>query len=169
MKTCPHCGSKNMEGADLCDRCQHSLTDMSRPQPGSSVERDLLTESIALLASTPPLTVGPEEPVGEVLKKMVAESIGCVIVVEGDHLLGIFTERDALLKLNVDAARLSDQPISSVMTANPITLAAKDKIAFALHKMNVGGYRHVPILTQGKLTGVISIRDILAYLTRRIV
>ena len=168
MIACPYCGSENTEGSDICGQCQHSLTEMSLPQPGSSVERGLLQDRIESLASMPPLTVGPEDPVGDVLKKMVAKSIGCVIVVEGDHLLGIFTERDALMKLNVDVARMSDQPIRSVMTANPITLAAKDKIAYALHKMDVGGYRHVPILTKGQLTGVISIRDILAYLTQRI-
>ena len=54
------------------------------------------------------------------------------------------------------------------MTADPVTLETSDKIAFALHKMNVGGYRHLPILFDGKLAGVISIRDILRYLTERI-
>jgi CBS domain-containing protein len=168
MIACPYCGSENTEGSDICDRCQHSLTDMSRPRPSSAVERGLLKDRIESLASQPPLTVGPEDSVGGVLKKMVAKSIGCVMVVDGDQLLGIFSERDALMKLNVDAARMADQPIRSVMTANPITLAAKDKIVYALHKMNVGGYRHVPILTKGQLTGVISIRDILAYLTQRL-
>lgn len=168
MIACPYCGSENTEGSDICDQCQHSLTDMSLPQPSSSVEQGLLTDRIESLAPKRPLTVGPEEPVGDVLKKMVAKSIGCVMIVEADKLLGIFSERDALMKLNVEAARLSDQPIASVMTANPITLAAKDKIAYALHKMNVGGYRHVPILTKGQLTGVVSIRDILAYLTQRL-
>jgi CBS domain-containing protein len=127
-----------------------------------------MKDRIVSLEPKPPLTVGPEEPVGKVLKKMVNHSIGCVMIMEGDQLLGIFSERDALMKLNIDALQLADQPIQSVMTANPITLEAKDKIAFALHKMNVGGYRHVPILTQGKLTGVISIRYILAYMTKRL-
>ena len=54
------------------------------------------------------------------------------------------------------------------MTQQPVTLDTNDKIAFALHKMNVGGYRHLPILFEGKLAGVISIRDILRYLTERI-
>jgi CBS domain-containing protein len=43
----------------------------------------------------------------------------------------------------------------------------EDKIAFAIHRMNVGGYRHIPILEDGRPVGVISIRDILAYLTQR--
>ena len=47
-------------------------------------------------------------------------------------------------------------------------LQERTRIAYALHKMNVGGYRHIPILFEGKLAGVISIRDILRYLTERI-
>ena len=168
MIACPYCGSDNTEGSDLCDQCQHSLTDMSHPNPNSLVERGLLKDRIESLNPNQPLTVEPSDLIGAVLKKMVEKSIGCVMIVEGEQLLGIFSERDALMKLNVDAMRMSDQPIQSVMTANPITLEAKDKIAYALHKMNVGGYRHVPILTKGKLTGVISIRDILAYLTQRL-
>jgi CBS domain-containing protein len=54
------------------------------------------------------------------------------------------------------------------MTVNPATLRARDKIAFALHRMNVGGFRHIPILDDDdRLIGVISIRDILRYLTDR--
>jgi CBS domain-containing protein len=54
------------------------------------------------------------------------------------------------------------------MTPGVVTLEAEDRIAYALHKMNVGGYRHIPILFAGRLAGVISIRDILRYLTERI-
>ena len=72
------------------------------------------------------------------------------------------------MKLNTDAPKFVERPISQFMTPDPVTLETNDKIAFALHKMNVGGYRHVPILFDGKLAGVISIRDILRYLTERI-
>ena len=54
------------------------------------------------------------------------------------------------------------------MTHKPETLKATDKIAFALHKMDLGGYRHIPILSEGKVTGVISIRDILRYMTKNV-
>jgi len=110
--------------------------------------------------------LGPS--VGEVLKKMVDKSVGCVIVVDGDQVRGIFTERDALMRLGADVATYVEEPIESLMIPDPITLNARDKIAFALHKMHVGGYRHIPILSEEKLVGVISIRDILNYLTERI-
>jgi CBS domain-containing protein len=167
MITCPFCGSEILEGADICDDCQHSLTDMSIPQPTTPVEKGLMKDRIQTLEPKTPHTVSPETPVGEVLTSMMAESIGCVMIVQGDELLGIFSERDALMKLNAEVAQFAERPISAFMTTDPITLEARDRIAFALHKMHVGGYRHIPIMTKGKLTGVISIRDILGFLTEK--
>ena len=168
MIACPFCGSENLEGADVCDDCQHSLTDLSIPRPSTPVERGLLKDRIEALSPKQPLTVPVGMKVGEVLEKMVTESIGCVMVMQGETLVGIFSEYDALMKLNTDIGQLVDRPISALMTPDPITLEMKDKIAFALHKMHVGGYRHLPILSHEELVGVISIRDILNYLAERI-
>jgi CBS domain-containing protein len=168
MITCPFCGAENLEGADVCDDCQHSLTDLSYPLPSSAVEQGLLNDRIEILHPKRPSTVSPQTSVRDVLLQMTTESIGCVIVVEGNQVRGIFSERDALLRLGADVANFIDRPIETLMTPDPVTLRAEDKIAFALHKMHVGGYRHVPILAEEKLVGVISIRDILFYLAERI-
>jgi CBS domain-containing protein len=168
MIVCPYCQAENIEGADLCVECKGALAEMSVRIPATRVEADLLRDRIERLWPKSPSTVRPDTPAGQVLQKMIDERIGCVMIVEDDQLVGIFTERDALMKINTDAARLSKRPISQFMTANPVTLEAHDKIAFALQKMDVGGYRHIPILFNGKLAGVISIRDILRYLTERI-
>ena len=168
MILCPYCEAENLEGADECASCGEGLSHLSRRIPASSVEADLLRDRIERLWPKSPSTVTPTTPVGDVLKKMVNETIGCVMVVEKDKLVGIFSERDALMKLNTDAPKLLSRPISQFMTPDPVTLETSDKIAYALQKMNVGGYRHIPILFEGKLAGVISIRDILRYLTERI-
>jgi CBS domain-containing protein len=168
MILCPYCEAENLEGADECQACGEALQHLSRRIPASSVEADLLRDRIERLWPKSPSSVSPDTPVGDVLKKMVDEGIGCVMVVDRGKLVGIFSERDALMKLNADAKKFLTRPISQFMTAGPVTLEAEDKIAYALHKMNVGGYRHVPILFEGKLAGVISIRDILRYLTERI-
>src|SRR3989337_1738454 len=168
MILCPYCEAENIEGADECEACGEALTHLSRRVPTSSVEADLLRDRIERLWPKSPSTVAPDMPVGEVLKKMVDQTIGCVMVVDKGKLVGIFSERDALMKLNTDAPRLLSRPISQFMTQGPATLETNDKIAFALHKMNVGGYRHIPILFEGKLAGVISIRDILRALSERI-
>lgn len=168
MIICPYCDAENMEGADTCAECEASLTDLSVHVAATGVEDDLMRDRIERLWPKTPSKVAPNTAVREVLNKMVGETIGCVMVVEDDNLVGIFSERDALMKLNTDAAKFLDRPISQFMTPNPDTLKTSDKIAFALQKMNVGGYRHIPILFDGKLAGVISIRDILRYLTERI-
>ena len=168
MTVCPDCGYENLEGVDVCEQCGQSLSELSAPRPSSPIEQGLLADRIASLAPKEPLTVSPETPVRDVLTKMSQASIGCVMVVDDDGLRGIFSERDALLKLSTDVRQLDNEPIASMMTPDPEVLETKDKIAFALHKMDLGGYRHLPILSGGKLVGVISIRDILHYLTERI-
>ena len=168
MIVCPHCGAENLEGSDLCDDCQHSLTDMSYPEPKTSIEAGLLEDRIDILSPREPITATPDMTVGQVIDMMVHDSVGCAIIVDGDQLVGIFSERDALVRVNADIDQMRDKPVRELMTPNPVTLKSTDKIAFALHKMHVGGLRHLPILKKGKLQGVISIRDILGYLAQRI-
>jgi len=107
--------------------------------------------------------------VGEVLQLMVERRIGCVVVAEGDRAVGIFSERDALKKLNTQAAAMAQRPISEFMTPNPQSLVADAKIAFAVQRMDLGGYRHLPVVGRGsELVGIISARDILRHLTHRL-
>lgn len=127
-----------------------------------------MKDRVSALSPKAPLTVSPSASISDVLNQMISASIGCVMIVEGDQLQGIFSEYDAVKKINAEAAHMAERPISTVMTSGPVTIDAKDKIAFALHQMHVGGYRHLPVMTDGKLTGVISIRDILSYLSERI-
>jgi len=169
MSTCPACGFNNTPGADVCEKCGSSLDFLSEPVPSSLVEERLLTDEIRDLNPRKPLIVAPDARVGDVLQILVDQGIGCVLVVdphreEGDQLVGIFSERDALMRLGVRYADLLDRPISEFMTGTPETLSLGDKIAFALHKMDLGGYRHVPILDGKQIAGVISVRDIMRYL-----
>ena len=113
--------------------------------------------------------VEPGAPVSLVLQLLVAHAVGCAVVVEDGEPVGIFSERDALLRLNVDAAEHGDRPISDFMTPNPQTLDIENKIAFALQRMDAGGYRHVPIMTDGVVSGIISVRDVLNYLSEKLV
>lgn len=168
MISCPYCGSEIIEGADTCDECLHPLSDLSFPMPETSIEKGLLKDRIAILNPKTPLCVSPDALIADVLNQMTDKSYGCVMVVENDALIGIFSEYDALMKINTSIADYANRAVSSVMTPNPITLESKDKIAFALHKMHVGGYRHLPIMDNNNLAGVISIRDILRYLSEGI-
>lgn len=163
MLTCPLCGYENLDGADACERCESSLSDLNLPQPHSREERHILRDRIFQLAPRRAITVDESTTVQEVLQALVKHNVGCVIVTRGEDLVGIFTERDALLRLNADFEELLTRPISEFMTPNPATLEITDKVAYALQKMDLGGYRHIPVLTDGRLTGVISLRDMLRY------
>ena len=165
MILCPDCGFENIEGSDECQQCGQSLTTLHLAEPATDVERSLLDDRVGVLNPKLPVAVTPETPVGEVLQQLVAQSIGCVIVVENEELVGIFSERDALQKLNVDFAALREHPVSEYMTSDPQTLAADSKVAFAVQRMDLGSYRHVPIVdNQGRPVGIVSVRDILRYL-----
>jgi len=168
MTVCPDCGHKNIEGADTCESCGQSLTPLSRPSIDSQLGKSIVKDRIASLEPAEPVTVAPVARVGDVLDLMYERQFGCVLVVDNEELVGIFSERDALVRLNTDAAALADEPVSKYMTESPGTLEMHDRIAFAIHKMALGGYRHIPIMNGGKPTGVISIRDILRYATEKL-
>jgi predicted transcriptional regulator len=165
MLLCPFCGEENIDGADVCDECQQPLVFLSKPRPSSQMERSLIKDRVAMLSPHPALVVEDDAPVGAVLQMMVSRSIGCVVVLKEHKAVGIFSERDALTRLNTRAAEFAGRPVSEFMTPSPETVESHARIAFALHKMDVGGYRHLPVTTEGRITGVISVRDILRYVT----
>jgi len=165
MTVCPDCGHENIDGEEWCAACAQPLVERPGPRCDSEVERRLLLHPIRRLAPREPVIVAPDTPVGEVLQRLVDRHIGCAVVVSERKVVGIFTERDVLLKLNVRTAELRHRPVSEFMTAKVETLELDDRIAFALHKMDLGGYRHIPILQDGRVMGIISVRRILNYLT----
>lgn len=165
MVICPYCREENIDGADECEGCQQPLGFLSKPRASSHVEHSLIKDRVHMLAPRKPYSVDAATPVGDVVRLMVDRAVGCMIVVSGGEMVGIFTERDALLRLNVDAARHAARPVKDFMTAAPETIQSDASIAFALHKMDVGGYRHMPVTTEGRVSGIISVRDILRYIT----
>ncbi len=168
MKLCPYCGHQNIEGMDECDRCGHSITDAYSLVPATEVERALLQDQLDVLHPKRPIVVDGNMPVRSVLCTLVDQGIGCVLVSVNGELAGIFSERDALCKLNVDAKELGSLPVSKFMTANPETLQEDATVAFAVHRMDLGSFRHIPVMDgDGKLSGIISVRDILRYLTEK--
>ena len=168
MSTCPYCDYANIEGADVCEQCGQPLDDLHLPDPPALVERSLLADRVSVFDPKQVVTVAPDTPVAEVLQLLVRRRIGCVFVVQDEQLAGVFSERDALLRLGTAVKRHAQQPISQFMTSNPQSLDCSAKVAYAVHLMDVGGYRHVPLVDKDRRpVGVISARDILEYLTRR--
>lgn len=169
LLVCPYCDHDVIEGADECEACGQPLTEFNLPVPATPVERALLTDRVKLFQGRQPLIVSPTMPVREVLRLMVDNKVGCVAVVEKKKLVGIFTERDVLLKIGEKAAEIGQQPVSEFMTAKVESLPPTAKIAFAVHRMDLGGFRHIPVTnSDGEPSGIFSVRDILGYLTRKL-
>jgi len=159
---CPTCGFENLPGSDICDNCGSDLAGQDTPQAATSFHGRLLGVSLDRLNVGPPEIVDAADDVDEAIRRMHDKGIDCVLVVEGSRLVGIFTDRDAVLK--VAGQPRGPRPISSVMTHDPVVLRHNETIAVALNKMAVGGFRHIPIVEDGRPTGVVSARDVFHHL-----
>ena len=164
---CPNCGHDNLPGSEECSSCLQDLTQLDRPTAQNRVERSLMEDPVSVLNPQKPVTVRPMTTIREAVQIMLAHDIGALLVVDGDgKLLGIFSERDLLTKVAGLHASFTDLTVQQFMTAQPETVTAKDTLAFALHKMDVGGYRHLPVLSEGIASGVISVRDMVRHMTQ---
>lgn len=106
-----------------------------------------------------PVTVGPGTTLAETATLMGTHQVGSVLVVEDDRLLGIFTERDALRALASDFDA-ETHPVSEAMTPNPVTATPSTDAREALRLMLDRGFRHLPVVEDGRIRGVVSIRDL---------
>ncbi len=105
-------------------------------------------------------------PVAEVLSRMREERASAALIEDAEgHLIGIFTERDVLLKIAGDSSRLRDS-VQDHMTGQPQTVSPDDSAGHALHLMNAGHYRNVPVLdADGKAAGNLSQHAVIRFLT----
>lgn len=112
----------------------------------------------------PAISVTIDSPIIEAIRLMQTKRLGCVLVTSNGKLLGIFTERDVLKKILGVSFDLNTTPIAEVMTPNPQVLDEDDTLAYALNYMDLGGYRHIPIINRHKEPiGLVSIKDIVSY------
>ena len=164
---CPSCGYTNLPGAETCSNCQQDLTKWDQPLPSNRVERSLMEELVSILPIHAPMTVQPDTPLCDAIARMLEGNIGAVLVVDpAGRLLGILSERDLLRKVAGIHEPYAELPVSRFMTARPETVAPTDTLNFALQKMDAGGYRHVPVVENGRPISVVSVRDMIAHITR---
>ena len=163
---CPHCNHDNLPGSEHCRHCLNDLTQLDRPTAQDRVERSLMEETVSALKPRQAVTLPATALVAEAIQTMLACDIGALLIVGDDgKLLGIFSERDLLTKVAADPDHTS-KPVRLFMTQNPETVRETDTLAFVLHKMDGGGYRHVPVMKDGRPLGMISVRDMLRHITR---
>jgi CBS domain-containing protein len=165
---CPSCRHENLEGVDRCEECLTPLTklDVPRSDATEGLARSVMEDDLSHLQPEETIAVAPSTPALDVIRKMKEANTGCVLVVDQERLVGIFTEHDVLTKLSSDWPR--SVPVAELMTANPETLNERDSVATALNKMSVGRYRHLPVVKANGQLAVTSILSVLKYIGREV-
>jgi CBS domain-containing protein len=161
---CPACGHDNIAGTDRCDTCMAPLMKLDVPYARSGMQRRLMEDPISVLEPAPAIFVPADASIFDAVHLMKNHKVGCLLVMEGARLTGIFSERDVLNKLATKAGNHKEVLVKEVMTPKPIIFSPDDSIRYAIHEMSVGGFRHIPVVNNHNPVGIISVRDVLGYL-----
>lgn len=114
------------------------------------------------------VSISADATVREAIALLAGRRIGAVPVTDGGGVAGIFSERDVVYRLHSDGADILDCPVRKVMTAPAITAEPGMRALVALSQMTKRRIRHLPVVENGRLTGIVSIGDLVAYRIRRI-
>ena len=122
-----------------------TLADLARPQ------EDLVTAA-------------PDTPVTELARLMQDETVGCVIIERNDEPIGIVTDRDIAVKIVGENRDIEGTTARDIMTEDPVTAEADAGLTETLESMRKAGVRRMPIVTDGKLVGIITLDDLVVLL-----
>ncbi len=114
-----------------------------------------------VMTKTPFLTAPPTTTVAEAARLMAERQVGHVLVVEGDHLIGIFTERDAVYRVMARGLDLTTTTLAGVMTPSPRTVSPEQPFGVAMAMMHKYGFRRVPVVVDGRPVGLVAARNAL--------
>lgn len=127
--------------------------------------RDIAATPIAEIARRDPVRVPPTADLGEVAARLREHGRGAVVVEDESGIIGIFSERDMMKRVDHGDRSWRGMPVREVMTASPKTISGQQTIADAINLMLAGKYRHLPIVDEAAgLVGIVSIRDLLAHI-----
>ncbi len=136
---------------------------------GDGFDASLLREPLSALPTYPAIVFSGQDNVTEAMRAMQREHRGCVVVTDdgtmSSKLIGIFTERDVLLRIVDRGKNPATLPLAEVMTPEPEVLPIRSTVAYALNKMSVGGFRHIPVVDdEHRPAFVVSVRNIVEFL-----
>jgi len=139
------------------------------PRERRAFDAGLVQEPLSEIPIREALVLASAATVTEAMRAMQREHRGCVLVTDDgtkqSKLVGIFTERDVLLRIVDRGKNPATLPLSEVMTPDPDVLSVRSTVAYALNKMSVGGFRHVPVVDdEHRPAFVVSVRDIVEFL-----
>lgn len=150
---------------------EQNINDAMRRLTGQKIgviDHEFLSQTLSILGPAVPVCVSPETSVASVVAELRRLRVGCVLVVDGHGaLMGMFSERDYVLKVPASDPLEMDKPVSAFMTCNPVSASFDTPIAYALNLMSQGGFRHLPIVDdEGGPVGIISVKDIVDHMVR---
>jgi CBS domain-containing protein len=110
------------------------------------------------------ITALPSTSIRDLVKVLAEKRIGAVVVTgPGERVVGIVSERDVVRDLARAGASVLDDPVSTIMTRDVVTCSEGDKIVDVMRKMSDGKFRHVPVVVDHRLAGLISIGDVVKH------
>lgn len=121
------------------------------------------TQKIGNILLDDPIKIESSKSIRNAIDAMIKNDTGCVVVMSGQDLKGIFTERDLLKRVAVVERDPDATKLQSVMTTNLVTLPPTVPVSQVLTEMRNRRFRHMVIVDQGKLAGLVSMRDVLKY------
>jgi CBS domain-containing protein len=134
---------------------------LTGPDGGRSIDGMPFRSIRAIIAEREVATAPGTMTVKDAANLLKARHVGSVAVVEDGKLIGIFTERDALFRVVAEGRDPQTTRLADVMTRNPRTIHPDRPFPDALHIMHEGGFRHVPVVEDGRPVGIVSARDAL--------
>ncbi|MGD1885837.1 MAG: CBS domain-containing protein [Cohaesibacteraceae bacterium] len=106
-------------------------------------------------------TAAPDTPVMSIIEDLSEKNIGAIVVTDERHsVVGIISERDVVRALDNQGATILDQPVSSFMTQSVVTCSEHESVHDLMSKMTSGRFRHLPVVADTRLSGIISIGDV---------
>ncbi|SES27862.1 CBS domain-containing protein [Lentzea albida] len=105
-------------------------------------------------------TIAPDVPVSELLRALAEHNVGAIVVVGSSGVEGIVSERDVVRRLHETGVGLLSSPVSAIMTADVFTCTPSDTVDSLTVVMTERRFRHVPVLSDGRLVGIVSIGDV---------
>ncbi|MEX0281816.1 MAG: CBS domain-containing protein [Arenibacterium sp.] len=122
----------------------------------------LVQQILKSKAKTGVLTVTSDTPIADAAKTLADNRIGSLVVSddEGQTAVGILSERDIVRELAQVGASCMDQPVSAYMTRDLVTCTSQASAEDVLHKMTEGRFRHMPVVDEGKMVGLVTLGDV---------
>ena len=106
------------------------------------------------------VSVAPDATVAELLTALAHHNIGAVVVAENDTVIGIVSERDVVRHLERRGTELLSAQVTQIMTADVVTCTTEDTVEEVSEHMTMRRFRHVPVTSDGRLAGIVSIGDL---------